>query len=181
MATRRRRFRTKPKPPPKRPPANEEIKAPQVRLVGTDGSQLGVVSIEEARQQAAEAQTDLVMVADKTIPPVVRMLDIGKHMYEKRKKEAKQKAKNKGGETKGIRIGFKIGEHDWNMRLNQAAAFLQEGNKVRLEMRLRGRERGRPEMAEKRLKEFITVVPNGARQEGDVSRSPRGLTVLITR
>lgn len=181
MATRRRRFRSKPKPQPKRPPSNDEIRVPQVRLVGVDGAQLGVVTIEEARRQAAEASTDLVMVADKTMPPVVRLLDLGKHMYEKRKKEAKQKSKSKGGETKGVRIGFKIGEHDWQMRLNQAQAFLQEGNKVRLEMRLRGREKGHPDQAEKKIQEFIAIVPGGARQEGPVSRSPRGLTVLLTR
>lgn len=181
MTTRRRRFRPRPKPPEKRPPANDEIRAPEVRLVGVDGAQLGVVPIEQARAAAAEAQTDLVMVADKAMPPVVRLLDLGKHLYEQRKKESKQKARSKGGEIKGVRVGFKIDDHDWTMRLKQAAGFLGEGNKVKLEMRLRGREKGRLDLAEKKIKEFITQVPSGARQEGTISKSPRGLTVLLTR
>lgn len=181
MTTRRRRFRARPKPQIKRPPANEEIRAPEVRLVGVDGAQLGVVAIDEALRQAAEAEMDLVMVADKATPPVVRIMDIGKHLYEKRKKEAKQKAHSKGGEVKGVRIGYKIGEHDWQMRLNQAEVFLQEGNKVKLEMRLRGREKGLVPLAEKKMYDFIAAVPGGARQEGGVGKSPRGLTVLMTR
>lgn len=181
MTTRRRRFRARPKPTIKRPPANEEIRVPEVRLVGADGAQLGVVPIQDALHQATEAELDLVMVAEKAQPPVVRIMDMGKHLYEKRKKEAKQKAHNKGGEVKGVRIGFKIGEHDWQMRLNQAAAFLQEGNKVKLEMRLRGREKGLLPSAEKKIHEFIAAVPSGAHQEGGIGRSPRGLTVLLTR
>lgn len=181
MATRRRRFRSKPKPQPKRPKANDEIFASQVRLVGLDGSQLGVVSLQEAKAKAAEFQTDLVMVAEKVMPPVVRLMDLGKHIYEQRKKDAKQKAHSKSGEIKGLRIGFKTGEHDWDMRLRQAGEFLDAGNKVKIEMRLRGREKSRFDMAAEKIREFITQVPGGAKQEGVLSKSPRGFTVLLTR
>lgn len=181
MATRRRRFRSKPKPQPKRPKANDEIRVTQVRLVGVDGSQLGVVTIEAARALATEQQTDLVMVAEKVMPPVVRLMDLGKHVYEQRKKEAKQKAHSKSGEIKGLRIGFKTGEHDWDMRLRQASEFMEEGHKVKLEMRLRGREKSRMNMAAEKIREFIAQVPGGAKQEGTVSKSPRGFTVLLTR
>lgn len=180
MTTRRRRFRAKPKPQFKRPLANEEIKSPTIRLIAADGAQLGVVSTATARQQAETGGFDLVLVAEKTDPPVARLLDLGKHIYEQRKKQAKQKAHTKGGETKGVRLGFKTGEHDWAMRLQQAASFLNEGNKVKVEMRLRGREKGRTDLAEKKLLEFIAQLPGG-RQEGPIGRSPRGLTVLITR
>lgn len=181
MTTRRRRFRARPKPQVKRPPANDEIRVPEVRLVGVDGSQLGVVSIIEARRLAAEAFSDLVMVAEKTNPPVARLLDLGKHMYEQRKKEAKQKAHSKGGEIKGVRIGFKIGEHDWQMRINQANGFLEDGHKVKLEMRLRGREKGRMDLAERKIQDFIIALGSGAHSEGGLAKSPRGLTVLVTR
>lgn len=181
MTTRRRRFRAKPKPAVKRPPANDEIRTPTVRLIDADGTQLGVVNTTDARQKAESSGFDLVLVADQTDPPVARLLDLGKHLYEQRKKQAKQKAHTKGGETKGVRLGFKIGEHDWTMRLQQAAAFLSEGNKVKLEMRLRGREKGRTDLAEKKLQEFIAGVPGGAHQEGPVGRSPRSLTILITK
>jgi translation initiation factor IF-3 len=181
MPSRRRRFRTRPKPQPKKPPANEEIFAAQVRLIGRAGEQLGVVPTSEARARAQEEGTDLVVVAEKTDPPVVRLLDLGKHMYERRKKQAKQKSKSKGGDIKGVRIGFQMDEHDWQMRLKQAAAFLEEGNKVRLEIRLRGREKGRLSIAEERMKEFIAAMPTKAKIEDTISRSPRGLNVLLTR
>jgi len=181
MTTRRRRFRARPKPQLKRPLSNDEIRTPEVRLVGVDGSQLGVVPTEEARRRAAEEQTDLVMVADKAVPPVVRMMDLGKHMYEQRKKEAKQKTRSKSGEVKGVRIGFKSGEHDWQMRLNQAGGFLSAGHKVKLEMRLRGREKARLDLAEKKMQDFITALPGGGRAEGGLTKSPRGITVMVAR
>lgn len=180
MPSRRRRFRSRPKPQPKRPAINDEIRFPQVRLIGNEGTQHGVVPIEEARTIANEAGLDLVMVAGKTAPPVVRIMDIGKYVYEQRKKAAKQKSKNKSGDIKGIRLGFKMGDHDWQMRINQAAGFLEEGNKVKLEMRLRGREKGRLPQAENKIREFIGALPS-AKLEGGVSRSPRGLSALLTR
>ena len=181
MSSRRRRFRARPKPQAKKPPTNEEIKAEQVRLVGPEGEQMGVMPTAEAIAKAQEADTDIVVVAEKTDPPVVRMLDIGKHMYEKRKKQAKQKNQSKSGNIKGVRIGFKTGEHDWNLRLKQASGFLEEGHKVKLEIRLRGREKSRMNQAEQKIKEFITAVPDGAKLEGTIGKSPRGLTALLTR
>lgn len=181
MPARRRRFRSRPKPQVKKPPTNEEIKAPEVRLVGTAGEQLGVFSLADAVAKANETSTDMVMVAEKANPPVVRLMDIGKHMYEKRKKHAKQKKQSKLGEVKGVRIGFKIGEHDWNLRLAQAEQFLTEGHRVKLEIRLRGREKGRLEQAETKVHEFAKAIPGGARIEGTVGKSPRGLTALLTR
>jgi translation initiation factor IF-3 len=181
MSSRRRRFRARPKPQVKKPPTNEEINSPEVRLIGVDSEQLGVMSTSDARAKAEEAGTDLVIVAEKTDPPVARLMDVGKHMYEKSKKQAKQKKISKTGNIKGVRIGFKIGEHDWNLRLTQADRFLSEGNKVKLEIRLRGRERSRERMAEQKLNDFVVAVPGGAKIEGRVGRSPRGLSALLTR
>lgn len=181
MPSRRRRFRARPKPQPKRPPANEEIRTGYVRLVGRDGQQMGIVPLAEARTAAAAAGTDLVMVAANADPPVVRLLDLGKYMYDQRKKQAKQKTKSKGGDIKGIRIGFQMGEHDWQRCLKQALEFLETGYKVRLEIRLRGREKGRLSMAEKTLRDFIAALPGGVKTEDTISKSPRGLNVLLTR
>ena len=181
MASRRRRFRSKPKPQTKRPPANAEISAPQIRLVGVEGEQLGVVDTKKAQEDAAQLGYDLVVVAAKTDPPVVRMMDLGKFMYEKRKKEAKQKSKNKGGEIKGVRIGLKTDDHDWNFRLNQASKFLEEGNKVKLEVRMRGREKSRGDLAQKKIEEFIAAIPGGARVEDKISRSHHGISTTLTR
>lgn len=181
MPSRRRRFRYRPKPIIKRPPANEEITAPSVRLIGADGTQLGIVATEEALKRAAEAGLDLVVVAEKAEPPVARLLDLGKHLYEKRKKDAKQKAKSKGGEIKGVRIGFKTDTHDWGIRLRRAAHFLEEGNKVKLEMRLKGRERERRDFARQKMLRFVKEVPGGAKMEDQISQSYHGLSATIVR
>lgn len=180
MSSRRRRYRYKPKPQPKRPPANDEIRADEVRLIGADGAQLGVVSTEDARERAATAGADLVVVAQKANPPVVRMMNLGKYMYEQRKKDAKQKVKSKGGDIKGIRIGFKTGEQDWKVRLQQTAKFLAAGNKVKVEVRLRGRERQKADLVQKRVEQFVAEVPGGASQEGPISRSGNSLSVMLT-
>ncbi len=181
MTTRRRRYRYRPKPKVEKPPANEEITAPEVRLIGIDGQQLGVVNTKKALAEAQEAGHDLVIVAQKSDPPVARVLDMGKHMYEKRKKDAKQKAKSKGKDIKGIRIGFKTGKNDWDLRIKQADRFLEEGHKVKLEIRLRGREKSRFDLAEDKLREFIQEVPIGAKSEDKISRSHNSLSVVLTK
>lgn len=181
MPTRRRRFRARPKPQTKRPPANQEIRVPEVRLIGLDGQQLGVVATGEAQARARESGSDLVIVAEKANPPVARILELGKYMYEKRKADAKQRSKSKSGGVKGVRIGFQTDEHDWNMRLNQAAEFIKEGNKVKVEMRLRGRERQRLDQAQAKIQQFIHDMPLPSRQEGNISRSFNNLSVILTK
>lgn len=180
MSHRRRRYRAKPKNQidVKRPPANEEIDAAEVRLIGPAGEQLGVVSMAEAQKMAEEAESDLVAVAANSNPPVVRIMDLGKHMYEQRKKQAKQKAKTKGGETKGIRLTFKMAAHDQEVRLRQATAFLEEGNRIKLEMRLRGREKGMLDHAEKKIREFIALIP-GAAVDGNVSKTGNSISANV--
>ncbi|MEK7556641.1 MAG: translation initiation factor IF-3 [Patescibacteria group bacterium] len=181
MPTRRRRFRARPKPQVKRPPANNEIRVPEVRLIGIDGAQFGVMSTADALGKAQETGSDLVIVAEKANPPVARVLELGKYMYEKRKADAKQRSSSKSGGVKGVRIGFQTDEHDWNMRLNQAAEFIKEGNKVKVEMRLRGRERQRVDQAASKIKQFIQDMPLPAQQEGNISRSFNNLSVILTK
>ncbi len=181
MSSRRRRFRSRPKPQPQKPPTNNEIKVPEVHLVGADGSQLGVMSTKEALKTAQKENSDLVLVAEKAQPPVARLLDVGKYMYEKRKKQARQRVVSKSGGIKGVRIGFKMGEHDWNIRLKQSSKFLDDSYKVKLEIRLRGREKSQQASAEEKIKQFINSVPGGAKLEGKISKSPRGLSALLTR
>lgn len=181
MTSRRRRYRYRPKPKVEKPLANKEITALDVRLVGIDGEQKGVVPTKQAIKEAKEAGFDLVIVAQKTEPPVARIMDIGKHMYEKRKKDAKQKAKSKGKDMKGVRIGLKTGANDWNLRLKQAERFLTEGHKVKLEIRLRGREKSRFDLAEEKLREFVQEIPSGAKSEDKISRSHNSLSVILTK
>lgn len=173
MPSRRRRYRSRPKPQLKKLKVNLEITASEVRLVSEDGTQLGVVPRSEALAKAGDANLDLVIVAEKTDPPVARIMDLGKYTYERRKKDAKQKVKSKDKEVKGIRIGLKTDEHDWNVRIKHATKFLEAGHKIKVEVRLRGRERQRVDLARLKLEKFIAEVPMKVRQQ-DMSRSPYG-------
>jgi len=180
MSSRRRRYRARPKAELKKPPSNAAITSKEVRLIGVEGEQLGVVSLEKAKELADAVESDLVAVAQKAVPPVVRIMDLGKHMYEQRKKHAKQKSMSKAGEIKGVRLSFKIGAHDLNLRRERAIRFLEEGNKVKLEMRLRGREKGRVDMARDKIIEFIKEIP-GASLEGNMSKAPNNISAVIAR
>lgn len=180
MSSRRRRYRVRPKPQVKKPPANDEISSENVRLIGIEGEPLGVVSTADAQAMALELEADLVIVAQKSDPPVAKLMDLGKHMYEQRKKQAKQKAQSKAGEIKGVRISFKIGDHDRQLRRERAERFLDEGHKVKLEMRLRGREKGRVAMAEEKMKEFIAELTN-AQLEGKMSKAPNNISAVVAR
>jgi translation initiation factor IF-3 len=108
-------------------------------------------------------------------------MDLGKYTYEQKKKLAKQKAKSKSGEVKGLRISFKISEHDRAMRLKQADEFLGEGHTVKVEMRLRGREKGRVDMAKNMLLQFIKEVPGGSEIQGTVGTAPNNISAVIAR
>ncbi|MDP2930687.1 MAG: translation initiation factor IF-3, partial [bacterium] len=109
-----------------RTPFNNQIRAPEVRLVDETGKQLGVVSLIEALKLAQERQLDLIQVTEKVVPPVCKLGDYGKYLYWQEKKHKETRIR-RGGETKGIRLSFGISPHDIEIRANQAEKFLKEG------------------------------------------------------
>ena len=113
------------------------------------------MSKTDAIAMAQERGLDLVAVSPKTKPPVTKFIDQGKFKYEQGKQAQKQKAKQKKVETKGIRLSFRIGKNDRELKLSQANKFLEKGNKVKIETLLRGRERGHRDLAKKNIEEFI--------------------------
>lgn len=119
---------------------NDAIRFPSVRLIGDDGSQLGVVSAEEARNIAYEAGLDLVVVSENADPPVCRVMNYDKFRYEQKKKTQEAKKKQTTVETKEIKFRPKTDEHDLNFKINHIKKFLAAKNKVKLTMRFRGRE-----------------------------------------
>jgi translation initiation factor IF-3 len=123
---------------PKKLRINYRIRMPQLRLIGEDGKQLGIVSRNEALKMAREAGLDLVEVSPHTRPPVCKIMDYGKHMYEERKKEKKRK--HSIVKLKELKLGLKIDEHDYNVKLRKAKEFLSNGNKVKVRLKFRGRE-----------------------------------------
>lgn len=119
---------------------NEQIKASEVRLVGEDGEALGIMSLQEAKRLADEKDLDLVEISPNASPKVCKIMNYGKYKYEQVKREKEAKQKQKVAEIKTIRIGLNISEHDIDYRCKQALEFLKDGNKVKLNMMLRGRQ-----------------------------------------
>ena len=153
---------------------NERIRSRDVRLIDADGKQVGVVPLEEALRQARVAELDLVEVDATSTPPVCRLLDYGKYQYEQDKKEREFRKKRKKVEVKGVRISFKMGEHDRQLRRVLAEKFLKEGHKVRVELPLRGREKALRQVGKQALESFLESLQEIALVEEAVTATPRG-------
>ena len=119
---------------------NHQIKVPEVRLIGTDGKQIGVVSVAEALKQANEAELDLVEIAPLAKPPVTKIVDYKKFQYQEAKKLSKQKKTSKKGELKEIRLTPFIADGDYQVRIKRIKEFIKDGNQVRMSVFFRGRE-----------------------------------------
>lgn len=119
---------------------NEQIRAPEVRVIGVDGAQLGVMKTSEALRLAAEQGVDLIEVAAEAQPPVCRLLDYGKLKYREQKKAAEARKKSATHSTKELRVRYNTDSHDLETKVKNAREFLKEGDKVRFTMRFRGRE-----------------------------------------
>ena len=120
---------------------NDQIRlGGNVRLVGENGEQLGIVSVAEAKNIAEEKDLDLALISPNAVPPVCKVMNYGKYRYDLQKKEKEARSKQKIVETKTIRFGLNISEHDVEYRAKQAKEFLEKGNKVKANMRLSGRE-----------------------------------------
>ena len=121
-------------------PINEEIKVPEVRLIGSNNEQLGVMKIEDARTYAENNNVDLVLIAPTATPPVCRAIDYGKFCFERDKREKEAKKKQVIVKVKEVQLSCRIEQHDFDTRVNQAKRFLAEGNKVKAVVRFKGRE-----------------------------------------
>jgi len=150
----RRRF--KPKPVRVVYLVNDNIRAAQLRLLGDDGEHIGVVSTAEALRRAQEKELDLVVVQPKAEPMLAKIVDFGKWKFEQEKMARKQKAQQNTVEVKGIRLSLRIGPHDIEIRKEQAKKFLEDGNKIKVEIILRGREKRYGDLARQVISNFIT-------------------------
>lgn len=138
--------------------ANAQINVPEVRVIDENGTFLGVIKTAEAIALANEREYDLVEVSPKENPPVCKFLDFGAFKYQKDKEMRQQKAHAKKVEVKGIRLSVKMGEHDLSVRRDQALDFLKEGQKLKIEIILRGREKAHGEIATKRIQDFLAAI-----------------------
>ncbi|HTZ11543.1 MAG TPA: translation initiation factor IF-3 [Candidatus Margulisiibacteriota bacterium] len=144
---------------------NERIRVPEVRLIGPDGGQLGVVSIQKALELANQHELDLVEVAPNVNPPVCRIIDFSKFKYDQEKKEREAKKHSKQGRLKEIRLKPNIDIHDYETKVKQAIAFLKKKDKVKINLFFRGRQMEHLDLGKKILDKFIIDTQNDAQLE----------------
>jgi len=157
---------------------NEQIKNPQVQVIDENGKNLGILDTSKAIELAKERGLDLVEISSKTQPPICKIIDYGKYQYIREKKERKQKAKQRKLELKQIRIGFTTSVHDLGIKAKQIEKFLGEGHKVKIDLKLRGRERAHDDLAKEKLELFLKMIPE-FKQEEEIKKAPWGLTTIV--
>jgi translation initiation factor IF-3 len=151
---------------------NEEIDAPQVRLIGEDGEQLGIVPLAKAQEVAEEAGLDLVEIAPMANPPVCKVMDYGKYRYQEQKKAHEARLKQKQIQVKEIKLRPRTDENDYQIKLRNLRRFLEEGDKAKVTLRFRGRELSHQELGMRQLERIredladIGVVEQMPRLEG---------------
>ena len=159
---------------------NEQIRDREVRLIGEDGEQLGIMSAREAMKIAMEAELDLVKIAPTAKPPVCKIIDYGKYKYEQTRKEKEAKKKQRTVEIKEVRLSPNIDTNDLNTKFNNAKKFISKGNKVKVTLRFRGREMAHVQQSRHILDDFaemlsdIAVVEKAAKLEG------RNMSMVLT-
>ena len=159
---------------------NEQIRDKEVRLIGEDGSQLGIMSAREAFRMAQEAELDLVKIAPTAKPPVCKIIDYGKYRYELARKEKEAKKKQKVIEIKEVRLSPNIDTNDLNTKMGAARKFLEKGDKVKVTLRVRGREMAHMSKSKYILDDFaqglsdIAVIDKPAKVEG------RSMVIFLT-
>jgi translation initiation factor IF-3 len=172
-----RRFTRDPRGPQVR--INHRIRVPEVRVVGADGSNLGVLSTDEAIRRARTEGLDLVEVNPKASPPVCKILDFGKYKYEEKKKQREAKRKQTTVEVKELKLRPKTDEHDLMVKLRAARKFAESGNKVKLTCRFRGREITHPEVAMQQFEFLLSKMEDLVNVEQNPTMEGRAMAALV--
>lgn len=162
------------------PQINERIRFPKIRVIDTDGSQLGILTPQEALRMAETKELDLVLVSDKADPPVCRIMDYGKFKFEQEKKAREAKKKQHTAEVKEVKMRYKIEEHDYQVRINQAGRFLKDGDKVKATIMFRGREIQHTDLAEELLKRMATDLQELAEVQQSPKKEGRSMMMLLS-
>lgn len=158
---------------------NEKIRAREVRLIDSNGDQLGVKSRQEALEIAQKRNLDLVLVAPGAKPPVCRIMDYGKYRYEQQKKEKEARKKQKVINVKEVRFTPGIGEHDFNTKLRNARKFLEKGDKVKASVRFRGRAITHKELGQEVLDRLAEEVKDISTVESKVKMEGRNMFMML--
>jgi translation initiation factor IF-3 len=160
---------------------NHQIKAKQVRLIGGDGEQIGIIATSEAIAKAEAAGLDLVEVSPSAKPPVCKIVDWGKYNYRKEKEAQRARRNQKGGDVKQMRLSLKIGQHDLETKLRKVSGFLEDGHKVKLSVFFRGREMAHQDLGKKLLERSIEKIDHDVAVEQQPTMQGRYMTMMIRR
>ena len=159
---------------------NEQIRDKEVRVIGEDGEQLGIMSAKEAMKLAQEAELDLVKIAPTAKPPVCKIIDYGKYRYEMARKEKEAKKKQKTVEVKEVRLSPNIDTNDLNTKVNSARKFIEKGNKVKVTLRFRGREMAHMQSSKHILDDFADMLKEVATVEKPAKLEGRSMSMVLT-
>ena len=159
---------------------NEQIRDPEVRVIGEDGEQLGIMSAEEAQKLAHEADLDLVKIAANANPPVVRIIDFSKFRYEQKRREKDQKKKQHVIEVKEVRLSPNIDTNDLNTKIGAARKFLEKGDKIKVNLRFRGREMSRMQQSMPILMDVAEKLSDIAQIDKPAKQEGRSLVMIMS-
>ncbi len=161
---------------------NQAIKAKELRVIGADGGNLGVISLKDALAHAEEHNLDLIEISPGAVPPVAKVMDYGKYQYELKKKAKEVKAKSHVTETKAVQVKIGTGEHDLNLKAKRAAEWLTEGHRVKIDLFLWGRYKYMEEgFLKERLERFLKIIPAEYKLAEDIKKSPQGYSTTLER
>ena len=161
---------------------NEGIRVPEVRVIGPNAENYGVLKIEEALAKAQEAGLDLIEVSPNAQPPVCKITDYGKFKYEQNKKDKEVKSKVRVSETKEVQVKIGTSDHDMGIKASKAAGWLKEGHRVKVDLFLWGRYKYMDfNFLKERLERFLAIIPESYKIADEIKKSPKGLSVALER
>lgn len=161
---------------------NHAIRAAELRVVGPEGENLGLLTIAEALKVAESHNLDLIEISPKAKPPVAKIMDFGKFRYQAGRKASEMKAKSHSTETKNVQVKIGTGEHDQQLKARRAAEWLEEGHRVKVDLFLWGRYKYMEEaFLKERLTRFLKIIPTEYKIADDIKRSPKGFTITLER
>jgi translation initiation factor IF-3 len=162
------------------PQINDNIRFPKIRVIDIDGAQLGILTPREAQRLAEEKELDLVLVSDKADPPVCRIMDYGKYKFEQEKRAREAKKKQHTADVKEVKMRYKIDDHDYQVRVNQAKRFLKSGDKVKATIMFRGREIQHSNLAKDLLNRMATDLEELAEVQQYPKQEGRSMMMLLS-
>lgn len=164
------------------PRVNKQIRAAQLRVIGPEGENFGVLALADALLKADELGLDLIEISPNAVPPIGKVMDFGKYQYLEQKKQREVKAKSHTTETKSVQVKIGTGDHDMALKAKRSAEWLSEGHRVKVDLFLWGRYKYMEfEFLKERLERFLKLIPADFKIADPIAKGPKGLTCVIER